>query len=94
MRVGVIDDACMSSIHTMQTVGQCITCAVHSEWCTHYTILYGLVYIIAIQHTGTIKALLMLLIHGIISFLLLEYKFIVCIVTHRIIYIVFLFVIK
>ena len=54
MRVGVIDDAC-TSIHTIQTVVQCITCAVHSEWCTHYTILHGLVlYTIAIEHTGTI----------------------------------------
>jgi len=54
MRMGVIDDACTSSIHTLQTVGQCITRAVHSEWSTHYTILHGLVlYTIAIQHTGT-----------------------------------------
>ena len=54
MRVGVIDDAC-TLIHTIQTIGQCITCAVHSEWCTHYTILHRLVlYTIAIEHTGTI----------------------------------------
>ena len=37
--VGVIDDACTSSIHTIQTVGQCITCAVHSElaYSVHHT---------------------------------------------------------
>ena len=45
--VGVIDDACTSSIHTIQTVGQCITCAVHSEW------------VCSVHHTGIINCVLM-----------------------------------
>ena len=37
MRMGVIDDACTSSIHTLQTVGQCIERVLYTASGVHTT---------------------------------------------------------